>query len=649
MNNLKLASVALLTLQWMFFCPLTPPLAAQSTPKAATPPAPVIPTAAQPPLAREQQEVAERLGRLETLLLRSADLEAGENPARAALLQQAVQLSKQAELPEVLAAAAARLEQGQLSEAIEKQKVGRENLKRLLELLQSENREQRIREERDEVRRWIEETDRLLRLQSSLRGRTEGGQDTQQSAQDQQKLADKADDIAAELKGDSKAAEESPQSQPPGDQKSSDKQPADKQSADKQPDGKQPDGKSSDGKSSDGKKTDGKPSDGKPAEGEPSDDKPADDKPSEDMPAEDKPAAGKPTDDKPTDDKPSEGKPTDGKPTDGKPTDGKPTDGKPTDGQQPSEQQPSDGPASESSESSGQPGQPGSEQPPQAAQSPTERAKQKIEQAKQNMQEAQQQLEEAQRDGAVEKQRAAEERLREAIEELEEILRQLREEEVERSLASLETRLRRMLEMQNKVLEETRRLQEITGEGANRQVQIAASKLSQDERKILAEGERAHLLLREEGSSAAFPEAIEQLNMDIASVTDRLTAGDVGQLTVNIEQEIVQSLEEMVEALVQVQKDNQKKQQQQQQGQPPPGGEPGDQPLVDKLAELRLIRTLQLRINNRTTTLSNLLADPNDPVGQTAELDIQQQLQDLAGRQSNIQQVTRHIVVGKGE
>jgi hypothetical protein len=265
------------------------------------------------------------------------------------------------------------------------------------------------------------------------------------------------------------------------------------------------------------------------------------------------------------------------------------------------------------------------------------------------MQEAQQQLEEAQREGAVEKQRAAEERLREAIEELQEILRQLREEEVERSLASLETRLRRMLEMQSKVLEETQRLQEITGEGANRQVQIAANKLSQDERKILAEGERAHLLLREEGSSAAFPEALEQLNMDIASVTERLTAGDVGQLTVNIEQEIVKSLEEMVEALVQVQKDNQKKQQQQQQGQPPPSGEPGDQPLVDKLAELRLIRTLQVRINNRTTTLSNLLTDPNDPVGQTAEADIQQQLQDLAGRQSSIQQVTRNIVVGKGE
>ncbi|MEO8272025.1 MAG: hypothetical protein ABI557_20110, partial [Aureliella sp.] len=47
-----------------------------------------------PPLASDQKSVAERFSRLEILLLRSADLEAGENPTRAALLQQAVQLSK---------------------------------------------------------------------------------------------------------------------------------------------------------------------------------------------------------------------------------------------------------------------------------------------------------------------------------------------------------------------------------------------------------------------------------------------------------------------------------------------------------------------------------------------------------------------------
>ena len=166
--------------------------------------------------------------------------------------------------------------------------------------------------------------------------------------------------------------------------------------------------------------------------------------------------------------------------------------------------------------------------------------------------------------------------------------------------------------------------------------------------RFSAEGERALLLLREEGSSAAFPEAIEQINIDIQSVSDRLQTADVGPLTVVIEEEIVSSLEEMVEALVQVQKENREKQQQ-----PPnqsqPQGEPGDQPLVDKLAELRLIRTLQVRINNRTNTLSKMLDDPADPTGQVAEKDVLDQLHGLATRQASIQTVTRDIVVGKGE
>jgi hypothetical protein len=266
------------------------------------------------------------------------------------------------------------------------------------------------------------------------------------------------------------------------------------------------------------------------------------------------------------------------------------------------------------------------------------------------MQEARKQLEEAQREGAVENQRAAEQELQSAIEQLEEILRQLREEEIERSLAALETRLRAMLQGQTKVLEETERLQEIGGEQGDRQVEIKASNLSLEERKILAEGQRAQLLLREEGTSAAFPEAMGQVLVDVQNVVDRLARADVGKLTVGIEREIVSSLEEMIEALVAVQQDQKKrKERKPAQGQPQPGQQPGEQPLVDQLAELRLIRTLQLRVNKRTQSLSEMLQDPNDAVGQAGADDILGQLRGLAERQASIKQVTRDIVVGKNK
>ncbi|MEZ6081833.1 MAG: hypothetical protein R3C56_41015 [Pirellulaceae bacterium] len=44
-----------------------------------------------------------------------------------------------------------------------------------------------------------------------------------------------------------------------------------------------------------------------------------------------------------------------------------------------------------------------------------------------------------------------------------------------------------------------------------------------------------------------------------------------------------------------------------------------------------------------------MLEDPADPTGQVAEKEVVEQLQSLAQRQSSIQQVTRDIVVGKGE
>ncbi len=586
-------------------------------------------------LVSGQKGLADRFSRLEDLLLRSAELEAGENPTRAALLQQAVQLGKQAQLTELLAGAASKLEKKQYTEAIEQQKRGKENLKRLLELLQSENREKRVREQRDQVRRWIEETDRLLRLQSSLRGRTEGGQDAGQAAGDQSKLANKASDIIQELGGNPTQRDEP---KPKDGQERANDQPSEGGSdkSDSPPgDESQPDAKDAEGEKADDPENGAEPPESQRGKNSGKSSKDAGE-PSGDEPGESA------DDSQPQDDAPGEqGEPKAGQ---GKP--GQSSESQPGQSQQGQSQQ-GQSQQGQSQQGQSQQGQPGESPQAQQPQDPTDRARQQIEQARQKMQEAQQALEKAQREEAVQNQREAEERLREAIERLEEILRQLREEEIERSLASLETRLRRMLDMQNKVLEETSRLLEIGAGEPNRQVEILASNLALEERKILHEGERAYLLLREEGSSAAFPEAIEQVNSDIADVADRLAAGEVDKLTLVIEEEIVSALEEMVEALVQVQKENQKKQQQRQ-GQPQQG-QPGDQPLVDQLAELRLIRTLQVRINSRTDALSKMLADPADVVGQVEQADILAQLHGLAERQANIQQVTRDIVVGKGE
>ncbi|MEM8736589.1 MAG: hypothetical protein AAGG44_20330, partial [Planctomycetota bacterium] len=149
-----------------------------------------------PALTIRQRDVAARFQNLEKLLLRLSEIEAAENPTRAALLQQAAKLGKQQQLSNLLADAASNLGSDQLSDAIDRQKVSLSSLESLLKLLQSEDREKRIRNEREQVRRWIEETNRLLRMQGSLRGRTEGGEDLKQAAQSQRELLKKANEIS---------------------------------------------------------------------------------------------------------------------------------------------------------------------------------------------------------------------------------------------------------------------------------------------------------------------------------------------------------------------------------------------------------------------------------------------------------------------
>ena len=84
----------------------------------------------------------------------------------------------------------------------------------------------------------------------------------------------------------------------------------------------------------------------------------------------------------------------------------------------------------------------------------------------------------------------------------------------------------------------------------------------------------------------------------------------------------------------------------QQPGQPEPGGDP---PLVDILAELKMIRSLQLRVNSRTKRYARLLDDPEDPVGQAMEEDLRQAIGKLSELELRIQRITRDIAMGKNK
>ncbi len=271
------------------------------------------------------------------------------------------------------------------------------------------------------------------------------------------------------------------------------------------------------------------------------------------------------------------------------------------------------------------------------------RTRQRLGAAEQRMRKAQEKLDEAKRRDARQEQEKAIEELETARAELEEILRQMREEEVERLLVQLETRLRTMLRTERAVLAGAEKLAAEQSQ-ADRERQLEAVRLSREQNGVGIDAAKALTLVRDDGSAVAIPEALEQVRDDSGQAAARLARGDVGGTTRGILQDLVTSLEEMLAALEKAQQEQQARQQQGNQGGRP--AEPGEQPLVDKLAELKMIRSLQMRVNTRTKRFSKLLADGTEQADEPELLDA---VERLADRQRKIERAAHDIVTGRTE
>ncbi len=226
----------------------------------------------------------------------------------------------------------------------------------------------------------------------------------------------------------------------------------------------------------------------------------------------------------------------------------------------------------------------------------------RIESAGEAMRGAQQKLGK-QDQSATEEQLEAQRELEAAQREAEERLKQLREEEQQRKLASLAERFRRMHEAQTGLVGDTEsRLQAIgddPAEATSRAGQLAAAKLAGRQGEVGALADQALRVVRADGTSRVFDDALTQALDDIRSAEERLREAQVDSTTLAIEQMVVDALAEMIAAVDESLDDLEKKQQQPPQGAPqsPQGG---DQGLVSKLAELRMIRSLQARLMRQT-------------------------------------------------
>lgn len=221
-----------------------------------------------------------------------------------------------------------------------------------------------------------------------------------------------------------------------------------------------------------------------------------------------------------------------------------------------------------------------------------------MQQAAEAMQKAADRLGERQAGPAGQEQKKSLDSMQQALNQLDDALRQVRQDEREETLTAIETRIEQILEQQRAVGTAIEGLgppraegldaasRQRVAEGAARQAQVAES----------ARG--LHRILVDEGTTVIVPELMQEIAQDMDAVAARLRAEDAGELTRQTMDAILAQLEELL-AIVREQSDAAR--------QPPPQPGPsqaqdGPRPLLPGSAELKLLKSWQVRLNERSRT-----------------------------------------------
>jgi hypothetical protein len=275
---------------------------------------------------------------------------------------------------------------------------------------------------------------------------------------------------------------------------------------------------------------------------------------------------------------------------------------------------------------------------------------QKVQQAQKSMQQAGGGLRKQDPADASRQEGKAIKDLEEALQEIEDRLKQLREETQLEKLAKLEARFRDMLSIQQRLTGQTLTLEKKRSDAGGelaRGDRNAVRAVGDEERRMDAvkseteakppglagKAQQALDIIIDDGTSVVFPDVVQQLRDDLISVGNLLADNlRSDQYTTALQKEIETTLDELIEALQQLQ-------QQKKGGGGGGGGGGGQEPLLPNSAELKLLRSAQLRINRRTVSL-----DAARPKGAPLDDVLKGETKKIAERQAEIAEMTIRIL-----
>jgi len=241
-----------------------------------------------------------------------------------------------------------------------------------------------------------------------------------------------------------------------------------------------------------------------------------------------------------------------------------------------------------------------------------------------------------------------------AISELEDFIKQKRDEEREKTLATLLARAKKMLQAQLEVQDGTAALDKSIRAATDKKDALLwagkSNKLASKELEVVKDSEEVVKLIKEEGNAGVFLQAFEGVRADGDLIYIRLGRTETGTVTQATIDDNVETLKDIVKALERaLRKPEPNDDDDDNDG--GPGGPRKKPKLVNRLQELKMIFAMQKRINGRTTLYGKLYTGEQAPAapagmneGERKQLnEVRSELRGLAERQEKLSRITRDL------
>jgi hypothetical protein len=261
-----------------------------------------------------------------------------------------------------------------------------------------------------------------------------------------------------------------------------------------------------------------------------------------------------------------------------------------------------------------------------------------VQNAKKDMGQAAGKMDQGQQSEANPDQQKSVEELAKAEDDLQKAIDQAEKDKQDQQIEKIEEKLVKILDAQKGISRETKTSDDkllSAKDGDKTELRTVELKLTSDlspgEGKLAGSAQEILDMLKKEGSTVVFPDVLAVVKKDLLDVQKRLSEKDPGKLTQAIQTEVERNLNEMIDALRKELADRREKKK----GGGGGGGGGGKAPLVPPLAELKMLRMLQLQINSRTGLVDLQSQEKAAPKDQ-----LDQQKKELSEREAHVRKLT---------